>query len=206
MNILDKRPYKLTRHGYSKRKVHPMIYETAKEYDHHGYISTKLAKELQKLYDDDYEISIHRTGYTKVTPNLIQEIFDNGLINNGDAMQGVRNSFVSERTKTLTPLKDFMLLVGQIKAACNYKNSEGVFLVKIPKSYLGLKDGEIMPIWYYDGNYQRLLPEFIYGYIPVKNEVVGDIIRNNNYKDYHDYEQEGLLYEPGVKPKTSIIK
>ena len=203
MDILGKKPYKLTKHGYSKRKVHPEIYEAAKEYDEHGYISTKLAKELCELYNDDYEISIHRTGYTKITPNLIQEIFNDGLINNGDAMQGSVVSSVSERTKTLTPLKNIMLLIGQIKASCHYKNSDGVFLVKIPKSYLGLKDGEIKPIWYNDGENQKLLPEFIYGYIPVKDEIVGDIIRNKNYHDYHDYDPDGLLYEPDLEEKIT---
>ena len=206
LNINKNKPYKLTKHGYSKRKTHPMIYQLAQDYDSFGYISNHTAKELEKLFDEDYEILIHRTGFTKITDNIINDVFNNGLKNNGDTMQGVGSNYTNERTKTLSQISDLMLMIGSIKTACNYKESDGVFIVKIPKSYIDRNyPGEAKPIYYVDGYEQRLLPEFIYGYVPVKDLKVGNIIKNPRYRDYHDYAHDGLVYEPDVEPNKKAM-
>lgn len=205
LNINKNKPYKLTKHGYSKKKTHPMIYEIAKEYDDTGYISTGLVKKLEKLFDEDYEILIHRTGFTKVTDNIIYDVFNNGLKNNGDAMQGSVSNYTNERTKTLSQMSDLMLMIGSIKTACNYKGSDGVFIAKIPKSYVDRNyPGEVKPIYFSNGFEQRLLPEFIYGYLPVNDMVVGELIENPNYKDHHEYLHDGLLYEPDAEPRIKM--
>ena len=54
----------------------------------------------------------------------------------------------------------------------------------------------IKPIYYKDDKGVRLLPEFIYGYIPVeKDGILGDLIHNSNYKDIHNLNNTNLLYE-----------
>lgn len=180
----------------------------AKDYDKVGYISESLGNELATLFNDDYEIGIHRTGYSIVNNEYLADVFTNGLINNGDAMQGVMRSNPDESMnieKTVSFMSNIMLLVWQLKIAYSYKASQGSFIIKIPKSYLGEKDGEIKPIYFKENEYvRRLLPEFIYGYIPCDGKGnVGEIIKNPNYKDVHDYENDGLLYEQEALYKLS---
>ena len=200
LNINYNKPYKLTKHGYSEKTTHPLIYELAQEYDDLGYMSTGVGKKLEEIFDDDYEILIHRTGYTRVTESILYDVFNNGLINNGDSMQGVGSFYTNERTKTLSQITDMMLMVGSVKTAHNYKGSDGVFIVKIPKSYVDrTTPGEVKPIYFANGSEQRLLPEYIYGYLPVNDGVVGELIENPNYKDNHNYKHNGLLFEPEVE-------
>lgn len=50
------------------------------------------------------------------------------------------------------------------------------------------------PIFFNDSGIPRLLPEYIYGYIPSdKDGNIDKIVHNYNYKDKHDYSDEGLL-------------
>lgn len=189
-------------HGYSVfmssetlNRSNDYIVDLAKDYDSRGYMSLELGKELDDLYKaDDYIIGIHRTGYTDITNNTLNDIFNKGLINNGHIMSG-GNSGTTDIEKTVTLIYDITVLSGQLKAASGYKNSQGCILVKIPKSYLGKKEGEVKPIYYNDGSLMRLLPEYIYGYIPVSDNRVGDIVHNKNYKDIHNYNNEGLVYD-----------
>ena len=158
--------------------------------------------ELDNLYkDNDYIIGIHRTGYTYITPEIIDDIFRSGLINNGHMMQGaVAGELDIESTVSL--FNDFTIFMNQLKAAHGYKNSQGVIIVKIPKSYLGQKDGEIKPIYYKDGNLHKLLPEFIYGYIPTDDKGrLGNIKHNPNYKDKHNLNDVNLEYDNSVYAK-----
>ena len=180
----------------------------AKDYDSVGYISEQLGKDLEKLFDDDYEIGIHRTGYSVVNKEYLADVFTNGLINNGDAMQGVMRSNPDESMnieKTVSFMSNIMLLVWQLKIAYGYKDSQGSFIIKIPKSNLGEKDGEIKPIYFKENEHiRRLLPEFIYGYVPCDGKGnVGKIIKNPNYKEVHDYEITDLIYEYSVLGKLA---
>lgn len=189
-------------HGYSilrsskTLKEHEYMFSLSKGYDNYGYMSEELGEELDSLFlDDSYIVGIHRTGYTYMDDNMINKIFNEGLINNGHIMQGGMDG-TQDIEKTVSLFYDFPILNGQLKAAHGYKGSEGCMVVRIPKSYLGKEDGEIKPIYYKKDSYVRLLPEFIYGYIPTKeNGVLGEIIRNPNYKDVHNLDNVNLLYE-----------
>ena len=101
-------------------------------------MSQKLGEELDKLFENkDYVIGIHRTGYNYMSEEMINSIFNKGLINNGHIMQGgMAGNFDIE--KTVSIFNDFTVLNGQLKAAHGYKGSQGCIIVKIPKSYLVL--------------------------------------------------------------------
>lgn len=190
-------------HGYSMLKSsetlkedNEFILNLAKEYDEYGYMSEELGREIDNLFkDEDYIIGIHRTGYNYMDDKMIKSIFDKGLINNGHIMQGgISDNLDIERTVTL--FNDFTILNGQLKSAHGYKGSQGCIIVKIPKSYLGKKDGKIEPIYYVDEGVNKLLPEFIYGYVPVDKEgKLDDIKRNPKYKDIHNLDNPHLLYD-----------
>ncbi len=178
----------------------------AKDYDKYGFMSEDLGKELEELFDDDYVVGIHRTGHTIVSDEFLSDVFNNGLINNGDAMQGV----VSDNpdiSKTVSLQSDFLLMYGQIKTCNGYKNSQGVLIIKIPKSYLRLKDGVVKPIYFHEYGYKfRLLPEYVYGYVGVNKGVCASIIRNPNYKDFHDYNDDGLVFDSSVCDINEKVK
>lgn len=205
-NMINKNgKYKLTRNGYSKRKTHPYIYEIAKGYDKYGFMSKELGMELSALFEDGYKVGIHRTGHTIIGPKTIADVFHNGLINNGDTMIGsVNDDGWIDSSDTITFFNDFLIMNGQIKVANKYKNSQGVFVVKIPTAYLERTNEYAKPI-YFMGNEPRLLPEYIYGYIPVdKNGRCGDIIRNPLYKNVHFYKHNGLYYDSNTGVSNNI--
>lgn len=196
-------------HGYSilrsseSLKEHEYMFNLSKEYDNYGYMSEELGEELDSLFlDDSYIVGIHRTGYTYMDEVTISKIFSEGLINNGHIMSGGMDG-TQDIEKTVSLFYDFPILNGQLKAAHGYKGSEGCIVVRIPKSYLGKEDGEIKPIYYKKDSNVRLLPEFIYGYIPTKeNGVLGEIIRNPNYRDVHNLDNVNLLYEDSALIKA----
>lgn len=189
-------------HGYSilrsseSLKEHEYMFNLSKGYDNYGYMSQELGEELDGLFlDDSYIVGIHRTGYTYMDEATINKIFNEGLINNGHIMSGGMAG-TQDIEKTVSLFYDFPILNGQLKSAHGYKGSEGCLVVKIPKSYLGKEDGEIKPIYYKKDSTIRLLPEFIYGYIPTnENGVLGDMIHNPNYREIHELENVNLLYE-----------
>lgn len=195
-------------HGYSLVKDSSLVnkkyefeFNLAKQYDNYGYMSEELGRELETLFEDeDYILGIHRTGYTQMTNELINKIFNEGLINNGHVMQGGMDG-MTDINKTVSLYQSFTLFTGQLKAASGYKNSQGCFIIKIPKSYVGYKNGEIKPI-YYKTDVMNLLPEFIYGYVPVKDNKLENIIRNPNYKNIHNYDNKNLYYDDSVYYKA----
>lgn len=194
-------------HGYSilkssntLREDNEYILNLAKQYDELGYMSENLGSELDNLFvAQDYIVGIHRTGYTHMNKDVIQSIFNKGLINNGHIMQGGMSGNC-DIENTVTLFSDFTIFNGQLKVAQGYKGSEGCIIVKIPKSYLGKSQGDIKPIYYKEGNINRLLPEFIYGYVPIidVNGVLGSIQRNPNYKDQHNLDNPNLIYDDSV--------
>ena len=196
-------------HGYSilrsseSLKEHEYMFNLSKDYDNYGYMSQALGEELDSLFlDDDYIVGIHRTGYTYMDNATIEKIFGEGLINNGHIMSGGMDG-IQDIEKTVSLFYDFPILNGQLKAARGYKGSEGCIVVRIPKSYLGKEDGDIKPIYYKKDSTVRLLPEFIYGYIPTReNGVLGEIIRNPNYREIHKLDNVNLLYEDSALIKA----
>ena len=196
-------------HGYSilkssnTLKDNEFILNLAKQTDEYGYMSEELGKELDSLFEnDDYIVGIHRTGYNDMTDEMINKIFNKGLINNGHIMQGGMAG-TQDIEKTVSLFNDFTVLNNQLKGAHGYKWSQGCIIVKIPKSYLGKIDGKIEPIYYLDSGVTKLLPEFIYGYVPVDKEGrLGEIQRNPKYKDIHNLNNPNLLYEDSAVYKA----
>ena len=196
-------------HGYSILRSsstlidNEFIYELSHKYDNYGFMPQQLGEELEELFESkDYLIGIHRTGYTLINDKILKDIFEKGLICNGHAMLGA-NVGKNDIETTISLFGDFPILVGQLKLAYEYKLSKGSIIVKIPKSYLGKADGEIKPIYYIDDNILKLLPEFIYGYVPVNDKgELDNIIHNEKYSNTHSYDNEGLIYEQGAISKA----
>lgn len=195
--------YSILRSSKTINEENDFILELAKQYDEYGYMSEELGRELDSLFEDkDYVVGIHRTGYSNMDEKTINNIFNKGLINNGHIMQGgMASNFDIEKTVSL--FSDFTVLNGQLKAAHGYKCSEGCIIVKIPKSYLGKCDGPIEPIYYRDDNVTKLLPEFIYGYVPVDKEGrLGELNKNPKYTDIHNLDNTNLMYEQSATFKA----
>ena len=146
-----------------------------------GYMNDSVEKELYNIIcDSNYIIGIHRTGYTRIDDNVLNDIFNNGLYSNGHVLSGgITGMYDIE--KTVSIYDNFAELCVNIKQCHGYKISEGCIVFKIPKE---LKNSN--QLFYTDDNNRvRILPEFIYGYIPVKNMRVDSIVHNPNYKDFH---------------------
>lgn len=188
-------PYKLIKENKYKHKD-KFFKKLAKEYDDYGFISKELGRELKSLFQENgYKIGLHRTGYSNFNEKTINDLFTKGLINNGDSMQGAQQKYVIT-TKTVDFENNFTIFMGMLKTACNYKCSSGAVIVKIPEDYIekGINDKPTKPIYYNYNGIMRLMPEYIYGYIPLGEKgMVGNIIRNPNYKDIHDYKPDGLI-------------
>lgn len=197
---VDKNKYQLIKSPYLNKKNKRLV-QIAKQNDGFGYMTTALGKEIESLFQDDsYIVGMHRTGYSEVDEEYLKEVFNRGLINNMDKLNygfAIDKDYLDIK-KTVDLFYDPILLNGAFKTANRYKSSAGSIIIKIPKSYLGIEDGEIKPIYYRDGVSNKLLPEYIYGYLPVSGDgILGEIIHNPNYTDFHTYiDSEGtLLYE-----------
>ena len=173
-----------------------------KEYNEaiYGKFSKEIGKELENLFDEDYVICIHRTGLDlEKNKDQIDDIFNNGLMNAGGPYHGY----------TLTPIEHFPLVITQVLTSSHYRQGtcKGGIIVKIPKKDLGIKEGEPKPIWFQINEYNyRLLPEYIYGYIPSVNDKVESIYRNENYTEIHNYQNDGLCYDEDAKVEKNKIK
>src|SRR5690606_17793363 len=140
-----------------------------------------------------YVICTHKTSVEEKT---IRDIFTNGLMNSGQ----------NEIDHTATVIHSLPQLIHEIDSYGYYgaRYFSGVFIIKIPKAYLGLAKGEVKPIWFdskettYLHEIMRLLPEYIYGYVDNENGNFSSIIKNPNYTDLHCYENDGLLYDERI--------
>lgn len=164
-----------------------------KSVNSYGYLSENLGMELERLYKDvgyieengefihlGYDIGIHLTGFTLIQEEIIADIFNKGLINNGHAMNGGgKNTKAPSLDLTLTFIDDLPIAINQLKNGHSYKFSQGAVLVKIPHELK--KESEI--VQYFDGDVYRILPNYIYGIIELReNGIVGEIIKNPNFK------------------------
>ena len=205
--INEEKGYKLLEHHKADFNGNKYMIDLAKGWDDVGFISDDLGIELDNIIDDkDYILGIHRTGYTLVTPRIddpvLSDIFNKGLYNNGDIMGGAMGGNTNIE-KTVSLMESSLFLNMSLKTSDNYKGSKGCVIVKIPRSYIGRKEGPVLPIFYReDDNQIRLMPEFIYGYIPVKNHEATTIIRNPNYKDKHSTVNERSVYDDSVVYKN----
>ena len=159
----------------------------------YGYMSENLGMELEELFKDagyiiengeknylGYDVGIHLTGQSIITEELIGEIFEKGLVNNGGRMDAARKiEEAPDLTSTVTFFKDIIHAVNHLKNGQSYKFSKGAFIIKIPHEMR--EDTE--HVEYFDGNVYRILPNYIYGFVPLKGEgIVGELIKNPNFK------------------------
>ena len=150
-------------------------------------IPEQTGKMLQSIYEsNDYYLMIHRTDYH--ISQIMKYTFQKGIV--------MRST---DYTCNLSKYKHFPTILEQIMICNQYKNSQGCVIVKIPKNL-------DLPIYYENDNYMIstsvlcLLPEYVYGYIPVKDSNVGEIILNPLYQDTHDYNPDGLYYDEKLTP------
>lgn len=193
--LIKKSPYGQINNNYAKGLI--------QEYDKEKSMPYETGKYLEALFNnsEDYVIGIHKTGFSYMDNKKVFQVFNDGLKNLGAIMQGMVSLANRNIENTVSFIDFFPLLIMQIKNANHYKTSTGVFVVKIPKSYLGQKEGEIKPIYFCDNGTIHLLPEFICGYIPVSENGAGDFIPNPNYTDFHTYKNDGLEYDISVENK-----
>lgn len=191
-------------HGYSIIKSsknlsqNTYMMKLADQYDKYGYMPQELGEELDNLFmDDNYVIGIHRTGYTGITNEVLDNIFNKGLINNGHVFSGA-NTGQCDIEKTVTLFNDFSILCWQLKVSHGYKGSEGCVIVRIPKECLYETNKNPMPMYYVDQGINRLLPQYVYGYVPVDKEgKLGNIHHNSNYST-KTIDNENLLFDDRV--------
>ena len=102
--------YSLLRSSKTIQEENDFILQLAKQYDEYGYMSEELGMELDGLFEDkDYVIGIHRTGYNDMDQQMIDNIFNKGLINNGHIMQGgMAGNFDIEKTVSIFPASHFV--------------------------------------------------------------------------------------------------
>ena len=158
-----------------------LVNEALIEQNKKGYMDINIENELYNSFsNNNYVLGIHRTGYTRINNNILNDIFSNGLYSNGHVLSGgITGKYDIE--KTVSFYDSFVELCVNIKQCRGYKGSDGCILLKIPKK---LKNNS--QLFYIDDNNQvRILPEYVYGYIPVNNMNVDSIVHNPNYKDYH---------------------
>ena len=204
---IDSNKYLLINSPYIDKKQ-KFKYSLAQKYDEIGYMPIEVGTEIEQLFSDStYMIGIHRTGYSNVNEEYIKDVFNRGLINNMDILQGGKNLDDSylDIYKTVSFMDDFITMNAELKLSHNYKNSSGCFIIKIPASYIGMGDGEIKSIYFKDKDGIKLLSEYIYGYISCNEKgELGSIVHNPNYTDSHIYidSEDNLLYETRAKNRS----
>ena len=158
------------------------------------YLDETYANDLKDfLYSDSNSIvGVHLPG---AAGNLRQDlIFNNGLENTGDLLRGMAVDLdYVDINKTVTLVKNFADFVMYLKTAVklrykmgmemNNPNQNGAYIVKIPKTNLGLDDHHLpQPIYYLnDRNMPTLLPEYVVGFLEFNGNRIGHFNINPNY-------------------------
>ncbi len=155
-------------------------------------IDKNIGEILQQLYEyesDKYLIGIHRTASTP------KEIFKSGIIY--DEYPNIHDH--------VQIFQNFPFMLREIMYAENYKISNGVFIIKVPKSSIkGEKNVDVEPLYYRgkDGKVY-LRPEFICAYIPVyKRELLG--VELNKYPHNIYDENTEFLLDTNLTEKRNV--
>ncbi|MDD2391649.1 MAG: hypothetical protein PHU94_01765 [Bacilli bacterium] len=118
----------------------------------------------------DYVLGIHRTPISidEIVDNpILQSIFSEGLINDGDISSGRIPNKYENPSNTISPIKH--MLHAMIYTKSPYKDSKGGVLVAFPKEYvtedLELKEGYEDALYNVTNNGSFIKPEFLMGYI-----------------------------------------
>lgn len=206
----DNTQYKLIKSDFlkQKKKMKDIDFKyyahLASAYDSIGYLDESVGKELENLFaDSEFVIGIHYTGRTVVSEDYLHDTFSYGL-----SVREFKNKEEVDTTdlsidEAVTLCFDPVHLIGKIKTAHEYKDSKGCVIIKIPKSYLGLEEGPIQPIYYLDDLKIRIIGECVYGYIPVsKLGKVEKIFHNSYYSNRHSNpETIGTFYDSALLNK-----
>lgn len=183
---------------YNKEKLTPeqeMWYESiSKSID--GKISKELAEKLIKENSDpNYTILIHRTSQVNA-----ETVFHNGVYVTG----GNNLSSVTDR------YENNIDLISNVVNAASYKSQSNkaiCVIMKVPNTALNYVPGKTKPILMEldymaedggiilsDEHQTTLLPEYILGAIEYEDKKIIGFKENENYRDIHDYQNDGLVF------------
>ncbi len=187
------RKYRDARDLYSKKAQQNEIIKSQIQYENEVYermqncIPEQIGKTLETIFENpNDDLCIHRTDYS--LEQITQVMFQKGI--------PVRDT---DYTSNLSKFKHFPTILEQIAVCSEYKNAKGCLLVRIPKN-------NQLPLYYKDNNFVPnleqlfLLPEYIYGYVPVEDGKLKDVILNPNYVENHSYRVDDLYYDERLNP------
>lgn len=165
-----------------------------------GKIPKEIAETLLKEFDDEYYLYVHSGRVEK------EEVFENGLkIRSGNNLEKTATLYTNNLFKNKT---DFFV---EIMETPYYKNSKRAVILKIPKTAIEYVAGESKPILMKTNEpaedtmmideFEKqtiLMPEYVLGSVEYNGNQVASFERNPNYKEVHDYSNEGLICESGL--------
>lgn len=165
-----------------------------------GYLSEEVGHKLEEMFRDvgyyvvddklqslGFYVGVHLTGHSFISEEFIQDVFNRGLINNGQKMLGGFSDLPPSIELTVTNITSMLELIQQLKGGFTYKNSRGAVLIKYPKD----TDIDGIDLEYYDGINYRISPEYIYGFVYLERDYkVGEMIQNPNYGVKKDYRRK----------------
>lgn len=144
-----------------------------------GTISDSLNDYLDNLLsEENVLIGIHRVG-NYFSQEMIDDIFNNGLIMTGDITRGFCSS-VASLDKNIGYYSDNKIIKKELMYADTFKNSVGSILIRIPDASLERNDDIMIE---FEG-ITRLNPKYIVGYVPVYSNHHIDDIYFNPYFEY----------------------
>lgn len=113
-----------------------IIYELYKDWDSESQIPLEIGNEIESMINDpNYIFGIHRTYVFQediINSNLVQSVFHEGLINNGDLSSGAYSSCPSP-SKTISFIDNMLNACILLKSS--YKNSNIAIICLFPQKY-----------------------------------------------------------------------
>ena len=84
----------------NKKSYLELVNDNLAEQNKKGYMDANVENELLKIFsDNNYVIGVHKTGYTPINNDVINDIFLNGLYSNGHILSGgIAGRYDIERT------------------------------------------------------------------------------------------------------------
>ena len=154
------------------------FFELFEEYDESCKIPYEVGMNLDNLIQKE-QVFIHRTnlhlkefGHDALDDKILNSIMQEGLINNGHAMDngGAQSDTPPSLDLTMSPLGD---LVGYLNLVSPYKNSDTIVIASFPKDIID-SDGEptrdYSDIYDLSGNLPHVKTEYMIGAIIRKDE------------------------------------
>lgn len=164
-------------------------------------LKNQIPKNVGERIKQEFEDGGHsyQIGIARARKEVSDNIFKNGYKVFGDKDTSFGVSYYD------TAFNELYHLLREYVAAPSYKMSNALYIFKIPKeSILYYKEGASKPILEptresneLSKKCYRILPEYILGYFPLDGDEK-DLIENPNYRQTHNYSQEGLEFEQSV--------